>query len=93
MINDEEERKKREEEARRIISSFSNNSSNINTINYANSQGSNIITNNDDEKLYVQRIQEANDIINSINPREDIKLPTYANINDAGMDIRAAIDV
>lgn len=25
--------------------------------------------------------------------REDIKLPTYANINDAGMDIRAAIDV
>ena len=75
MINDDEERKKREEEARRIISSFSNNSSNINTVNYANSQGSNIITNNDDEKLYVQRIQEANDIINSINPREDVKLP------------------
>lgn len=25
--------------------------------------------------------------------REDVKLPVYANINDAGMDIRAAIDV
>lgn len=75
MFEDEEERKKREEEARQIISSFNNSSSNINTVNYANLQGGNIILNNDDEKLYVQRIQEANDIINSINPREDVKLP------------------
>lgn len=75
MFEDEEERKKREEEARQIISSFNNSSSNINTVNYANLQGGNIILNNDDEKFYVQRIQEANDIINSINPREDVKLP------------------
>ena len=75
MFEDDEKKKKREEEAKQIISSFSNNSSNINAINYANLQNTKIKTSNDTENLYLQRVQEANNIINSINPREDVNLP------------------
>ena len=75
MILDDEEKKKREEEARQIISSFSNNTSNINTVNYANSQNIEITGQNEADKKYILKIQEANDIINSINPREDVSLP------------------
>lgn len=71
MLSDEE-KKKREEEAKNIISSMSGFTDSINTINYNNY---NIKTNNDYDKEYVNRVKEANDIINSINPREDVSTP------------------
>lgn len=69
----EEEKKKREEVAKNIISGITGNSSIINTINY---NKYNVKTNNDEEQSYVNKVKEANDIINSINPREDVPSPT-----------------
>lgn len=70
---DDEEKKKREEEARQIISNMTNSKDAITTINYSNY---NIQTNNDNEKEYINKIKEANNIINSINPRENISAPS-----------------
>lgn len=72
----EEEKKKREEEAKNIISGLSGFTDSINTINYNNY---NVVTNNDYEKEYVNRVKEANDIINSINPREDVPAPSLTD--------------
>lgn len=69
----EEEKKKREEVAKNIISGITGNSNIINTINY---NKYNVKTNNDEEQSYVNKVKEANDIINSINPREDVPSPT-----------------
>lgn len=72
----EEEKKKREEEAKNIIYGLSGFTDSINTINYNNY---NVVTNNDYEKEYVNRVKEANDIINSINPREDVPAPSLTD--------------
>lgn len=74
---DEEEKKKREEEAKLIISSNSIGDT-INSINYANSNNYKINTNNDNEKEFINRINEANSIINSINPRQNVAAPSVS---------------
>lgn len=75
MFEDEEKRKKREEEAKSIISGSSIGNS-INSINYANLKGINIATQNEDEQNFVNKVNEANDIINSINPRKNVAAPS-----------------
>lgn len=72
MLSDEE-KKKREEEAKNIISSMTSSKEAISSINYNNY---NIKTNNDSEKEYIKRVKEANSIINSINPRENVSAPS-----------------
>ena len=81
MFEDEEERKKREEEARAIISGSSIGDS-INSINYANLKGVNIETQNDQEQKFVNKINEANDIINSVNPRQNVVTPSIESEED-----------
>jgi len=73
VILSDEEKKKREEEAKSIINMNSIGES-INSINYANINKQQIKTNNEDEELFVKRVNEANDIINSINPRQNIEI-------------------
>ena len=68
MFDDEEERKKREEEARAIINSGGIGEA-INTVNYANATNTRINVQNDEEQAFIDRVNEANSIINSINPR------------------------
>lgn len=75
----EEERKKREEEAKNIISSMAKNVDSINTVNYNNY---NIEASNDDDQQYINKIKEANNIINSINERNNIPAPSI-NEEDA----------
>lgn len=75
MLIDEEEKKKREEEARRIINLNSIRDT-INSINYANSNNIAINTKNDDEKYFIDKVNEANSIINGINPRQNVSGPT-----------------
>ena len=74
MFNDEEERKKREEEAKTIINSV-NIGDAIDTVNYANATNTKINVRNEQEQSLIDRINEANSIINSINPRENIPAP------------------
>ena len=81
MFEDEEERKKREEEARAIISGSSIGDS-INSINYANLSGINIETQNEQEHNFVNKVNEANDIINSINPRQNVAAPSFESEED-----------
>lgn len=83
MFEDEEEKRKREEEARNIISSLNPQNSNgsaINFVNYSNDNNYKINVNNEDEQSYINKINEANSIINSINPRAEgsIAEPTEA---------------
>lgn len=83
MFEDEEEKRKREEEARNIISSLNSQNSNgsaINFVNYSNDNNYKINVNNEDEQSYINKINEANSIINSINPRAEgsIAEPTEA---------------
>lgn len=82
MFEDEEEKRKREE-ARNIISSLNPQNSNgsaINFVNYSNDNNYKINVNNEDEQSYINKINEANSIINSINPRAEgsIAEPTEA---------------
>lgn len=81
MFEDEEEKKKREEEARAIISGSSIGDS-INSINYANLKGVNIETQNKQEQNFVNKVNEANDIINSINPRQNVAAPSFESEED-----------
>lgn len=78
MLKDEEEEKRREEEAKSIISANSIGES-INSINYANANNLKIETQNDDEQFFIDRVNEANSIINSINPRQNVELPTVSD--------------
>ena len=78
MFENEDEKKKREEEARNIISSLNPQNSNgsaINFVNYSNDNNYKINVNNEDEQSYIDKINEANSIINSINPREEGEIP------------------
>lgn len=81
MFEDEEEKKKREEEARAIISGSSIGDS-INSINYANLKGVNIETQNKQEQNFVNKVNEANDIINSVNPRQNVAAPSFESEED-----------
>lgn len=81
MFNDDEEKRKREEEARNIISSLNpqdTTGSSINFVNYSNDNNYKINVNNENEQTYIDKINEANSIINSINPRMEgnIQEPT-----------------
>ena len=78
LNNDEEEKKKREEEARAIISSASIGKS-INSINYANDNNLEINVQNAHEQNFINKVNEANSIINSINPREDVPAPSVTD--------------
>lgn len=78
MLKDEEEKKRREEEAKSIISTNSIGES-INSINYANANNLKIETQNDDEQFFIDRVNEANSIINSINPRQNVELPAVSD--------------
>ena len=83
MFEDEEEKRKREEEARNIISSLNpqdTTGSAINFVNYSNDNNYKINVNSEDEQSYINKINEANSIINSINPRAEgsIAEPTEA---------------
>ena len=83
MFEDEDEKKKREEEARNIISSLNPQNSNgsaINFVNYSNDNNYKINVNNENEQSFINKINEANSIINSINPRAEgtISEPTEA---------------
>lgn len=85
MFNkDDEDEEKRKKEADFIINSINPNqeeniSNSINSINYANSNNINLNLQNDTDKLFVDRVNEANSIIDSINPRKNIKLPKPSN--------------
>ena len=81
MFNDEEERKKREEEAKSIINSV-NIGDAIDTVNYANATNTKINVRNEQEQSLIDRINEANSIINSINPRENIPAPQEPSEED-----------
>ena len=81
MFDDEEERKKREEEARAIINSGGIGEA-INTVNYANATNTRINVQNDEEQAFIDRVNEANSIINSINPRQNIPAPQEPSEED-----------
>lgn len=81
MFDDEEERKKREEEARAIINSGGIGEA-INTVNYANATNTRINVQNDEEQAFIDRVNEANSIINSINPRQNISAPQEPSEED-----------
>lgn len=70
--NEDDEKKKKEEEAKRIISSLSPQTSvsnSINAINFSNDNNYKINAKNEQEQNFLDKINEANSIINSINPR------------------------
>ena len=74
----DEEKKKREEEAKNIISSLNPQNSNgsaINFVNYSNDNNYKINVNSEEEQSYINKINEANSIINSINSREEGSIP------------------
>ena len=74
----DEERKKREEEAKNIISSLNPQNSNgsaINFVNYSNDNNYKINVNSEEEQSYINKINEANSIINSINSRKEGSIP------------------
>lgn len=81
MFDDEKERKKREEEARAIINSGGIGEA-INTVNYANATNTRINVQNDEEQAFIDRVNEANSIINSINPRQNIPAPQEPSEED-----------
>ena len=89
MFNDEEERKKREEEAKSIINSVTIGDA-INTVNYANATNTKINVRNEQEQSLIDRINEANSIINSINPRENIPAPQEPSEEDRIKSIQNA---
>lgn len=89
MFNDEEERKKREEEAKSIINSI-NIGDAIDTVNYANATNTKINVRNEQEQSLIDRINEANSIINSINPRENIPAPQEPSEEDRIKSIQNA---
>lgn len=77
MFNDEE-KEKREEEARQIISGINSGNSisgAINAINFSNDNNYKININNEQEQTFLDKVNEANNIINSINPRMEGNSP------------------
>lgn len=94
MPQDEEEKKKREEEARAIISNSGIGSS-INSINYANMKGMQISARNENEQNFINKVNEANSIINSINPRQNVPAPsaTDEEIEQGHQNVQGLLDL
>ena len=98
MFNDEEEKRRREEEARNIISSLNiqdTTGSSINFVNYSNDNNYKINVNNENEQTYINKINEANSIINSINPRMEgsIQEPTQEEIEESRKNTQEFINL
>ena len=76
MFEDEEEKKKREEEAKAIINSVNTSdfSKTLNSVNFANQNNMKINVENEEQQKLIDRINEGNSIINSINPRKEVKI-------------------
>ena len=68
---DKDEEEKRKELARQIINNASIEDT-INSINYANANNMKIGIKNDSEQNFINKVNEANRVINSINPRKNI---------------------
>ena len=77
-VQEDDEKKKREEEAKSIISSASIGDT-INTINYANLNGISLNVQNEYEQNFINKVNEANNIINSINPRQNVPAPSASD--------------
>ena len=97
MLNnqEEDEKKKREQEAQNIIASLNPENSISSSVNFSNDNGFNIQTQNENEKTYLDRINEANSIINSINPREEttISKPTQEEIEESRKNTQDLINL
>lgn len=76
MFENEEEKKKREEEAKAIINSVNTSdfSKTLNSVNFANQNNMKINVENEEQQKLIDRINEGNSIINSINPRKEVKI-------------------
>lgn len=94
MPEDEEEKKKREEEAKAIISNVGISNS-INSINYANMKGINLSARNENEQNFINKVNEANSIINSINPRKNVPAPsaTEEELEQGHKNIQGLLDL
>ena len=94
MFEDEEERKKREEEARVIISG-SSIGQRINSINYANMNNTTINVQDENEQNFINKVNQANDIINSINPRQNVAAPsaTDEELNQGHQNAQKILDL
>lgn len=78
ILVDEKTKKEREERAKSLISQKSFSDS-INTINYAKMKNINLNPQSDDEKNFISKVDRANYLISSINPREDVPEPTLTD--------------
>ncbi len=78
ILVDEKTKKEREERAKSLISQKSFSDS-INTINYAKMKNINLNPQSDDEKNFITKVDRANYLISSINPREDVSEPTLTD--------------
>lgn len=78
ILVDEKTKKEREERAKSLISQKSFSDS-INTINYAKMKNINLNPQSDDEKNFISKVDRANYLISSINPREDVSEPTLTD--------------
>lgn len=76
MFENEEEKKKREEEAKAIINSVNTSdfSKTLNSVNFANQNNMKINVENEEQQKLIDKINEGNSIINSINPRKEVKI-------------------
>ena len=74
LIIDEKQKKEREERAKNLISKR-NIANSINTVNYAKMKNINLNPQTDEEKSFISKVDRANSLINSINPREDVSEP------------------
>ncbi len=74
ILIDEKTKKEREERAKSLISQRSISDS-INTVNYAKMKNINLNPQSDEEKNFISKVDRANSLISSINPREDIPEP------------------
>lgn len=78
LIIDEKQKKEREERAKSLISQR-NIANSINTVNYAKMKNINLNPQSNEEKNFISRVDRANSLISSINPREDIPEPTLTD--------------
>lgn len=78
ILIDEKTKKEREERAKSLISQRSISDS-INTVNYAKMKNINLNPQSDEEKNFISKVDRANLLISSINPREDVPEPTLTD--------------
>lgn len=78
ILIDEKTKKEREERAKSLISQRSISDS-INTVNYAKMKNINLNPQSNEEKNFISKVDRANLLISSINPREDVPEPTLTD--------------